>query len=113
MKGNVKVMSIFLSNIYSWQGAVEMCYALRISEPPSIERYADKEAVRQLCSPPPKWSLDADEELAKFMADHVNKHEASLGNISRYVESIQVSSVSFLVIVLNLNFSSLHKKQTY
>lgn len=78
--------------VRSWQGAVEMCYALRISEPPSIERYADKEAVRQLCSPPPKWSLDADEELAKFMADHVNKHEASLGNISRYVESIQVSS---------------------
>ena len=71
-----------------------MCYALRISDPPSIERYADKEAMRQLSSPPPKWSLDADEELAKFMAEHVNKQEASLGNISRYVESVQVSSVS-------------------
>ena len=73
---------------------MEICYALRISEPPSFERYEDKEAVHQLSSPPPKWSLEADEELAKFMADHVNKHEASLGNVSRYVESIQVSSVS-------------------
>ena len=52
--------------------------------------------MRQLSSPPPKWSLDADEELAKFMAEHVNKQEASLGNISRYVESVQVSSVSCL-----------------
>lgn len=74
-----------------------MCYALRISDPPSIEKYTDKEAVRQLSSPPPKWSLEADEELAKFMADHVNKQEASLGNISRYVESVQVSSVSCLI----------------
>jgi len=81
----------------SWQDAVEVCYALRISDPPSIERYADKEAMRQLSSPPPKWSLDADEELAKFMAEHVNKQEASLGNISRYVESVQVSSVSCLI----------------
>jgi len=73
---------------------VEICYALRITDPPSIERFADKEAMHQLSSPPLRWSLDADEELAKFMAEHVNKHEASLGNISRYVESIQVSSVS-------------------
>lgn len=73
---------------------MEICYALRITDPPSIERFADKEAMHQLSSPPLKWSLDADEELAKFMAEHVNKHEASLGNISRYVESIQVSSVS-------------------
>lgn len=78
--------------IKSWQEAVEVCYSLRISDPPSIEKYADKEAMRQLSSPPPKWSLDADEELAKFMANHLNKHEASLGNISRYVESVQVSS---------------------
>ena len=77
-----------------------MCYALRISDPPSIEKYADKEAMRQLSCPPPKWSLDADEELAKFMADHVNKQEASLGNISRYVESVQVSSVSCLFVML-------------
>ncbi|XP_068728218.1 E3 ubiquitin-protein ligase HECTD3-like [Montipora capricornis] len=78
--------------VKSWQEAVEICYSLRVSEPPSIERYEDKEAVRQLSSPPPKWCLEADEELAKFMAEHVNNHEASLGNISRYVESVQVSS---------------------
>lgn len=78
--------------IKSWQEAVEMCYSLRISDPPSIEKYADKEAMQQLSAPPPKWNLDADEDLAKFMADHINKHEASLGNISRYVESVQVSS---------------------
>lgn len=87
-----EIVSFF--DFYRWQDAVEVCYALRISDPPSIERYADKEAMRQLSSPPPKWSLDADEELAKFMSEHVNKQEASLGNISRYVESVQVSSVS-------------------
>lgn len=76
-----------------------MCYALRISEPPSIERYEDKEAVNQLSTPPPKWGLEADEELAKFMADHVNNHEASLGNISRYVENVQVSSVSYIPVL--------------
>ena len=87
-------VSFHFSLPFSWQEAVEMCYSLRISDPPSIEKYADKEAMQQLSAPPPKWNLDADEELAKFMADHINKHEASLGNISRYVESVQVSSVS-------------------
>ena len=91
------IQCFVVHDTYSWQDAVEVCYALRISDPPSIERYADKEAMRQLSSPPPKWSLDADEELAKFMAEHVNKQEASLGNISRYVESVQVSSVSCLI----------------
>ena len=59
-----------------------------------------KEAVNQLSTPPPKWGLEADEELAKFMADHVNNHEASLGNISRYVENVQVSSVSYIRLYL-------------
>ena len=71
-----------------------MWFALRICDPPSVERHGDKDAMHQLSAPPPKWSLEADEELAKFMADHVNKHEAFLGNASRYVESVQVSSVS-------------------
>lgn len=78
--------------IKCWQEAVEICYSLRVSEPPSLERYEDKEAVHQLSSPPPKWCLEADEELAKFIVEHGINHEASLGNISRYVESVQVSS---------------------
>lgn len=82
----------------SWQEAVEICYSLRVSEPPSLERYEDKEAVHQLSSPPPKWCLEADEELAKFIVEHGINHEASLGNISRYVESVQVSSVSYTCI---------------
>ena len=85
-----------------------MCYSLRISDPPSIEKYADKEAMQQLSAPPPKWNLDADEELAKFMADHINKHEASLGNISRYVESVQVSSVSLHLLNPLTSRSDLH-----
>ena len=87
------IFSLFYG-ICSWQEAVEICYSLRVSEPPSLERYGDKEAVRQLSSPPPKWCLEADEELAKFIVEHGINHEASLGNISRYVESVQVSSVS-------------------
>ena len=90
-----------------------MCYALRISDPPSIEKYADKEAVQQLSSPPPNWSLDADEELAKFMADHVNKHEASLGNISRYVESVQVSSVSCIKLGMHNYLCAVYYKSHY
>lgn len=111
MKCNDKFNVVFLSEICSWQEAVEMCYALRISEPPSIERYEDKEVVRQLSCPPPKWSLEADEELAKFMADHVNNHEALLGNISRYVESVQVSSVSrCLVLPVQCIYTQLQKR---
>jgi hypothetical protein len=72
---------------------VELSYTLRLTEPPVIDKHADKEAMKQLSTPPAKWNLEADEELAKFLAEHINKQEASLGNISRYVESIEVSSV--------------------
>jgi len=77
--------------------AVEVSYALQLTAPPVIDKYGDKDAMKELSTPPPKWNLDADEELAKFLADHVNKHEASLGSISRFVENIEVSSVSILM----------------
>ena len=80
----------------SWHDSVEAWYSLRLTDPPAVDKSADKEAMKQLSTPPPKWSLEADEQLARFLSDHMNKQEANLGHASRFVESISVSSVSTL-----------------
>ncbi|XP_048588290.1 E3 ubiquitin-protein ligase HECTD3-like isoform X2 [Nematostella vectensis] len=91
-KGKKKADNVETSSVKNWSEAVEMFYTLRLSKPPAIEKYGDREAMRQLTNPPPKWSLEADEELAKFLADHMNKMDANLGSISHYVDGIEVSS---------------------
>ena len=97
---------------------MEAWYSLRLTEPPAVEASADKEAMKQLATPPPKWSLEADEQLARFLADRLNQQESNLGNVSQYVDSIEVSSVSTFrficfsyLVRLILNFMVVTKMQ--
>ena len=80
-----------------------MWYALSVTDPPALEKYADKDAMKQLSSPAPKWNIEADEELARFLSEHINRQEAHLGNVSRYVDHITVSTVCGIVLcVVNI-----------
>lgn len=76
-----------------------MWYALSVTDPPSLDKYADRDAMRQLSTPAPKWCIEADEELARFLSEHINQQEAHLGNISRYVDHITASTVCKLYSV--------------
>lgn len=85
----------------NWESAVESFYSLNISRSKSLEQHADLEAVKRLKTPPPNWSLEADEELARFInQNNTIQKDTILGNISQYVESIEVSSESGSVATL-------------
>ena len=60
---------------------------------------ADEEAISQLNTPPPNWSLEADEELVRFLVDHCKNHDLYIGGASKYVESVTVSTVCFFVFI--------------
>lgn len=82
--------------IPNWECAVDAYYSIKIS--PNVEmlhEQADIQAMNKLKFPPQNWSLEADEELARFISQNVNiQKEATLGNLSQYVDSIEVSSQS-------------------
>ncbi|XP_065673833.1 E3 ubiquitin-protein ligase HECTD3 isoform X2 [Hydra vulgaris] len=77
--------------LYRWQSVVEMNYMLQLI-PRSLPQNVDMDAVNHLSNPPSNWSLEADEELVKFLVDHSSSHDLYIGGASRYVESITVSS---------------------
>ena len=80
---------------YRWQEAVENAYCIGGFKMSSLDKVSDKDAVKALRTPPPNWSLEADQELAQFLKEHINKQEIALGSISRFVDEVKVSSVSF------------------
>ena len=89
----------FLTN---WESAVETNYSLNISQNTEIlHEQADLEAMKKLKFPPQNWSLEADEELVRFIIQNVAiQKEPTLGTLSQYVESIEVSSQSQYVSAL-------------
>lgn len=85
----------------NWESAVESYYSLNISHSDSLEKQADLTAIKKLKTPPPNWNLEADEELGRFInQNNTIQKETVLGNISQYVESIEVSSESGSVATL-------------
>lgn len=78
-------------NVYKWQNVVESNYMLHIV-PSQLPSNAFIEAIERLSTPPPNWSLEADEELVRFLADHCKSHGQSMGGASKYIESVTVST---------------------
>jgi E3 ubiquitin-protein ligase HECTD3 len=80
----------------NWECAVDTYYSLKILQNAEILReQADLKAMNKLKYPPQNWMLECDEELARFISENVSiQRETSLGTLSQYVESIQVSSQS-------------------
>ena len=73
--------------------AVEQICSLQLSRP-SLTAESDEKEVLKLQYPPPGWSLEADEELARFMTEHGGKiplgHPTAGGN--EYLLKVEASS---------------------
>ena len=54
----------------------------------------DSVGVRNLSEPPPNWSMEADEELVRFLVDNCQINDSGINGANLYVESIAVSTVS-------------------
>ena len=91
-----KVVFIFIFQFLScrWQSVVESSYMLHVV-PPAPLANMDSQSVEKLSTPPPNWSMEADEELVRFLVEHSKGHETSIGGASKYVSSVIVSTVSF------------------
>lgn len=63
--------------------------------PTSLPPNADEAAICRLSNPPPNWSLEADEELVRFLVDHCKTYDQQVGGASKYVESVTVSTVLY------------------
>ncbi|XP_041475804.1 E3 ubiquitin-protein ligase HECTD3-like [Lytechinus variegatus] len=76
---------------FSWEEVIEVTYSLRIGKLPTV-RPAHMEGVENLRTVPPVWSLECDEELARFLGEHTDHENEKLGSVKQYVESVDVSS---------------------
>ena len=93
--------------MFRWQNVVETMYMLHIL-PTTLPSNADDFLIEQLRNPPPNWSLEADEELVRFLVDHCKITDQQMSGASKFVESINVSTVSCLFyknICYNLKLS--------
>ena len=52
----------------------------------------DQTAVDALRGVPPNWNLESDEELARFLLEHMEQDNENLGSVKQFVESVDVSS---------------------
>jgi len=77
--------------LFRWQHVVENSYKLQVS-PPSLPPNCDHEAINHLSKPPPNWSLEADEELVRFLVDNCKNHDLYTNGANKYVESVTVST---------------------
>lgn len=76
---------------YKWQNLVDTNYMLHIL-PASLPINIDMDATTRLSEPPPNWSLEADEELVRFLVDHCKIHDQYLGGTSKFITSITAST---------------------
>ena len=76
----------------TWMDAVEQCCSLQLSRAePTLE--GNEETMTLLQNPPPGWTLEADEELAKFLVKNSNKFNTDVtAQGSEYLVKIEASS---------------------
>ncbi|XP_025062554.1 E3 ubiquitin-protein ligase HECTD3-like isoform X1 [Alligator sinensis] len=74
----------------SWEQVVDLTSLPFAAKPRQLEQ--DEDAVQKFRFVPPTWSFECDEDLVRFMYDYFAKGNRSLGRISQYVDSIDVSS---------------------
>lgn len=60
--------------------------------PPGKIQPQDDDAVRALREVPGNWDVENDEEMVKFLSEHVVQENEKLGNVKQYVEAVAVSS---------------------
>lgn len=74
-----------------WEEVVEAKYTLSLGPPAKIQP-PDEEAIEALREVPGNWDVECDEELVRFLSEHVVQENEKLGNVKQYVEAVAVSS---------------------
>ncbi|XP_049630941.1 E3 ubiquitin-protein ligase HECTD3-like [Suncus etruscus] len=77
--------------VLRWEQVVDLTYSHSLGSRPQPAE-ADVEAVQRLLYVPPTWTFECDEDLIRFLYDHLGKDLEILGNLEQDVESIDVSS---------------------
>lgn len=83
--------SYILPFFKSWDQVIEVKYSLTLGDPVKIQP-TDDEAVKDLREVPGNWDIECDEEMVKFLSEHVVQENEKLGNVKQYVEAVAVSS---------------------
>lgn len=100
LKGKVKLTSGGKNNTQEntksptvWMRVCEQECSLQIVKPPPLNNVL-KEEVKKLQAPPPGWNLEADEELAQFLTQHVTTVELGRAGMqgSEHFLKVEVSS---------------------
>ncbi|XP_038067988.1 E3 ubiquitin-protein ligase HECTD3-like [Patiria miniata] len=79
--------------ITKWLDVVEETLMLKLGAMRKIAP-PDEGAVEALLTVPPNWSLECDEELARFLFEKTVHIDELLGSAKQYVESVEVSSAA-------------------
>ena len=90
-KGSFKVVKEEKKYIH-WLKVVECCHSLQMVESPPMNNTYD-EMMEKLQNPPPGWNIEADESLARFLAQHDSFMTIASGtNGADCIESVTTSS---------------------
>ena len=73
--------------------AIEQTHSLRLAAQSTLVADACQEEMTKIQHPPPGWSLEADEELARFMVQHAGKGINVGGGENKFVKKTEASSV--------------------
>ena len=71
--------------------AVEQTHSLRLAQS-SLIADSCQEEMTKIQHPPPGWSVEADEELARFMVQHGGQGISSSGVGNEYLKRVEASS---------------------
>ena len=72
--------------------AIEQTHSLRLAQS-TLVADACQEEMTKIQHPPPGWSLEADEELARFMVQHAGKGINGGGGGNEFVKKTEASSL--------------------
>ncbi len=88
--------------ITNWLAVVEETHMLKLGSMRKISP-SDDAAVKALQTVPPNWSLECDEELARFLFEKTDQVNELLGSNKQYINSVVVSSTA-VRLINNWNF---------
>lgn len=91
LKAKWKVVKEQDNEVTSWMDAVEQTHSLRLTQSSLVAESCREEMVK-IQNPPPGWSLEADEELARFMVQHGGKGINPSGVGNEFVRKVEASS---------------------
>ena len=68
--------------------------------PPRLPLNINQLATKKMQTPPPNWNFESDEELVRFLSQLTNATETFHGNAKKYIDKIEVSTVSLSIIFI-------------